>query len=90
VSIGIFCHYFGIAFLSLAPFFVHECQPPQGVLQPRAKFLSRKVTLVSHTFHAVLVHDDDGGRPNGVKTVKPGRVFFDVNLYRNEIIIDVG
>lgn len=67
---------------------LHESNTSKSHFEKSLELVFRKIALESIAFLAIGVRDDDGRRPGYVKAMKVFRVFFDVNVQRNEILVD--
>ena len=74
--------------LSIREIFLHERNASEPHLQKHLELFFRKIALEPVTFLAIGIRDDDGRRPGYVKAMKIFRVFFNVNVQRDEILVD--
>jgi hypothetical protein len=80
--------YTGVPLLGISPLFAHKGDACQAHFQIGLKFVFRQVTLKPPTLVTCGVHDKYGRRPDRVEAVKVLRIFLDVDLERNKIVVD--
>jgi hypothetical protein len=68
--------------------FLRESNTSKSHFEKGLELVFRKIALESIAFLAIGVGDDDGRRPCYIKAMKVFRVFLDVNVQRNEILVD--
>jgi len=72
------------------PIFFHERYSGETHFQKCVKLLSRQISFEALSLVSVHVHHQNGRRPNGVKAAKILGIVLDVDVERNEIIVDEG
>jgi hypothetical protein len=80
---------FGEMAFGRRPVFFHKGHASESQFQIRLKVVPRKITLEPPTLVAIGIHYQDRRGPHRVEAVKVSRVFFDVDVKRNEILFDV-
>lgn len=87
-GVGILLDDLFVELLCLGPLLVHESHARQTHQEVSVKFVLRQIALDAKTLFAVLVKNEDGWRPEDVKTVKACRVFFDMDGRGDETFLD--
>ena len=67
---------------------MHECDAAQAFFQCRDEILVGQISFQPDTLFAVAVEKKDRRRPYGVETVEPHRMFVDMSVDRNEILMN--
>ena len=90
VRIGILLDHVGVAPLGLSKVFLHESDTPERDLGKRPEVVSGQISLEARAFFAIGVCDHDRRRPRGVETVKVFGILLEMNIERNEVLVDKG
>ena len=77
-----------IMLLSISEIFLHERDAAKSHLEKSLELLFRKITLEPIALFAIGIRDKHSRRPRRVEAMKVFCVFFDVNIQRNEILVD--
>jgi len=82
------CHHVAVPALRIGIFLVHEGDSTQSALQRSFEIFIRQIAFQSHAFPALAVEQKHGGRPDGIETMEPSRMFLDVGFDGQEILVD--
>src|SRR6185312_12323531 len=74
--------------LRVGELFLDECDPREAVLERGNKVAVRQISFQTNPFPALTVEQKHARRPHRVKAMEPSRMFFDVGLYRQEILLN--
>ena len=66
---------------------LHKSNASKSHLEKHLELAFRKIALESITFLAIGVRDNNGRRPRGVEAMKVFRVFLDVYVQGNEVLV---
>lgn len=81
-------HHVGVPALSVSVIFVDECNSAETALKSRQEIGVGEISLEAHPLMAFAVEQYDGRSPHGIEAVEPRRVFLDVGLHREEVLVD--
>lgn len=90
LTVGIFLKDLIIKLFRVRPFLLHKGDPRQSLQQLCGEFVFWQITFNAVPLFAVFIQHQGCRRPDGIKAVEPGRIFFDVDSDRYEFLIDKG
>ena len=88
VRIGMLIEYVRVMLLCGRKVFLHERDASESHLEKHLELVFREIALESISLLSIGVRNNDGRRPCSVEAMKIFRVFFDVNVQRNEILVN--
>lgn len=77
-----------IDLLGVSELLVHERDPRDAHLEPRAKPIFRQIAFDAIAFDTGGIHDQHRGCPDGFETLEVRRMLLDVSFQRNKILMD--
>ena len=78
----------GVTAFSVRPIFFHCGDSGETHLEVYAKLVTREIALQSPPLFAFRVCDEYGRRPDSVEAMEVFRVLFDMDLERDEVVVD--
>jgi len=70
----------------LGKFLAYERYSTKAALESSKKIVIRQIAFQTHSLLAILVEQQHGGSPHGVKAMEPCWMFLDVGFYRDEVL----